>query len=176
MIITKSQPAQELGITRSAISKYCALGMPTRSDGRLDREVALRWVEGNILPTQHPTKGAAVAGRRLERPMPECLRILGVPLTVGGNVVCEAMASTLIGIVQNVPCQMATVAVAVAVGAGAGAPMRVAYALFGAAGYALAAYADREMEKCGVAWSRDEHFFIPLEPEGARSNGRRKGR
>ena len=98
-----------------------------------------------MLPTYHHGKGAQVAGRRLERPMPECLRILGVPLAVGGNIVNETMAATLIGMVQNVPCQMAAVAV------GMGAPMRVGYMLFGAAGVALAGYADREMEKCDAA-------------------------
>jgi hypothetical protein len=104
VIITKSQLAQELRVTRSAVSRYCERGMPTRSDGRLDREVALRWIEANVMPAYHHGKGAQVAGRRLERPMPECLRVLGVPLTEGGNVVNEAMAATLIAMVQNVPC------------------------------------------------------------------------
>ena len=61
MIITKTPLAQELDVTRAAVSRYVERGMPVRADGRLDREAALEWIERNIIPTHHQGKGAAVA-------------------------------------------------------------------------------------------------------------------
>src|SRR3954470_1936051 len=43
-ITTKSALAAELGITRGRVSQRVAAGLPVRSDGRLNREEAIRWV------------------------------------------------------------------------------------------------------------------------------------
>jgi hypothetical protein len=166
VIIMKSELAQELGVTRSAVSRYCERGLPVRGDGRLDREVALRWVERNVTPTYHHGKGAAVARERRERPMPACLRPFGGRLTTSDHDVHEAMASTLLAMVQNTPRQIAAVA------AGTGAPMKVVFALFHGAALGLAQYANNEMERCGITWSRPDALdpvplFPPVEPDWA---------
>src|SRR4051812_3452793 len=43
-VTTKSALAAELGITKGRVSQYVAAGMPVRSDGKLDRGAAIRWV------------------------------------------------------------------------------------------------------------------------------------
>ena len=47
-ITTKSALAAELGITKGRVSQYVKMGLPVRSDSKLDREVALHWIERNI--------------------------------------------------------------------------------------------------------------------------------
>jgi hypothetical protein len=42
--ITKTQLAKELGVSKARISQYVQRGMPVLSNGRLDRDVALRWI------------------------------------------------------------------------------------------------------------------------------------
>lgn len=44
MVITKGQLAELLGISRARISQFLREGLPTRSDGNLDRDEALKWI------------------------------------------------------------------------------------------------------------------------------------
>ena len=54
--ITKAEFARRIGVHRSRISHYLSMGMPVRSDGKLDPVEAERWVRQNILPPW-PTVG-----------------------------------------------------------------------------------------------------------------------
>jgi hypothetical protein len=57
-IVSKSQLAEHLQVTRSAVSNYVSLGLPVREDGKIDLEAALNWISANVVP-HHYTKGAA---------------------------------------------------------------------------------------------------------------------
>lgn len=73
--ISKAELARELGISRVRVNQYCTKGMPTRSDGKLDRERALKWISGAIIPSDRETdKGTVRAARLLkgETAQPEC--------------------------------------------------------------------------------------------------------
>jgi phage terminase Nu1 subunit (DNA packaging protein) len=48
MIVTKSELADELGVSRPRISQFVALGMPVRLDGRVDLQSACEWVLDNL--------------------------------------------------------------------------------------------------------------------------------
>ena len=47
-ITTKAALAAELGITKGRVSQYVKRGLPVWSDGKLDREQALRWIKSHI--------------------------------------------------------------------------------------------------------------------------------
>src|SRR3954468_8278988 len=57
-ITTKSALAAELGITTSRVSQYVNRGMPVRSDGKLNREQALRWLSEFTVGIVGKDKGA----------------------------------------------------------------------------------------------------------------------
>ncbi len=59
-VITKSQLAQELGVTRGAVTGYVRRGMPVDFNGELNRAEALAWIRGGVEP-HHADRGAAVA-------------------------------------------------------------------------------------------------------------------
>lgn len=48
MVITKSQLARELGISRQRVSQLVKRGLPTRSDGYVDLQAACEWVVANL--------------------------------------------------------------------------------------------------------------------------------
>ena len=48
MVVTKSQLADHLGVSRARVSQYIKMGMPEMADGRIHFEAALFWVRHNI--------------------------------------------------------------------------------------------------------------------------------
>lgn len=46
-VVSKAALAVELGISKARVSQYVKAGLPVRSDGRLDREAAVKWVADN---------------------------------------------------------------------------------------------------------------------------------
>src|SRR5918999_5382660 len=58
-VISKSQLAQELGVTRGAVTGYVRRGMPVEFDGKLNRAAALAWIRDHVEP-RHADRGAAV--------------------------------------------------------------------------------------------------------------------
>jgi phage terminase Nu1 subunit (DNA packaging protein) len=64
-VISKSQLAQELGVTRGAVTGYVRRGIPVRSDGKLNRAEALAWIRGRVEP-HHADRGAALAAEAPE--------------------------------------------------------------------------------------------------------------
>ena len=48
MVVTKSQLADYLGVTRGRVSQYIAQGMPVMLDGRVHFEATLHWIRRNI--------------------------------------------------------------------------------------------------------------------------------
>lgn len=66
-ITTKAALAAELRISKARVSQYVKAGMPVRSDGKLNREEALRLVSTNQLSQTYEDKGANRA-RKLEKP------------------------------------------------------------------------------------------------------------
>src|SRR5689334_13587042 len=71
-VISKSMLADELRVTRAAVSDYVKRGLPVRPDGKLNRAEAMAWIGRNILPN-HYGKGASRAGRP---PTPKCFAAL----------------------------------------------------------------------------------------------------
>jgi hypothetical protein len=50
-ILTKSELAEELTVTRGRVSQFISMGMPVRHDGRVDLEERCRWILDNLDPT-----------------------------------------------------------------------------------------------------------------------------
>lgn len=91
-VISKSQLADELGVSRARISQYLNEGLPTLSNGKLNREQALNWITGNIIPVDHETDRGTVRASRLlngAAAQPKCpewllpVRDCGNPLAKG---------------------------------------------------------------------------------------------
>jgi hypothetical protein len=49
-MVTKSEFARLLGVSRPTVSRYCKDGLPQLADGRLDEDAARAWVKANIRP------------------------------------------------------------------------------------------------------------------------------
>ena len=47
IVITKSELATQLGVSRPRVSQLIQLGLPVRTDGRIDYEAALGWLQAN---------------------------------------------------------------------------------------------------------------------------------
>ena len=64
-VVSKSQLAQSLEVTKARVSQYVARGMPVRSDGKIDYEAAVKWIAENVVPLNPlaADKGAKRAGR-----------------------------------------------------------------------------------------------------------------
>lgn len=62
-LITKSQLAALLDLSTARISQYVKLGLPVRSDGRLNLDQALNWIVANIPLSDDPNKGSAKAAQ-----------------------------------------------------------------------------------------------------------------
>src|ERR1700712_3203720 len=62
-ITTKSALAAELGITKSRVSQDVNRGLPIRSDGKLDRDQALNWLNQNQLGVIGEDRGATRAAQ-----------------------------------------------------------------------------------------------------------------
>jgi hypothetical protein len=60
-ILTKSQLAEELEVTRGRISQLISRGMPVPSDGRIDLEDACRWIANNLDPTNGESRLTGLA-------------------------------------------------------------------------------------------------------------------
>src|SRR5262245_60150301 len=58
-MVTKSEMARLLGVSRPTISRYCAAGMPQLADCRLDEDACRAWIKENVRPhvTDHGTGG-----------------------------------------------------------------------------------------------------------------------
>ena len=56
-IITKAALAAELGLSKARISQYAKNGLPIRSDGKLDRETAVKWLNSKRLNLTSGVKG-----------------------------------------------------------------------------------------------------------------------
>ena len=63
-VITKTQLAQQLGLTQARISQYLKSGMPERPDGKLDAVSALAWIESHVDRTGHRPAVSAAAPLR----------------------------------------------------------------------------------------------------------------
>lgn len=64
-IVTKSELADILLISRARISQFLKMGLPERDDGRIDLDAALHWVARNIEPDA--LGGASVVASELLR-------------------------------------------------------------------------------------------------------------
>ena len=115
-ITTKAALAAELRISKARVSQYVKAGMPVRSDGKLNREEALRWVSTNQLSQTYEDKGANRA-RKLEKP--QKLKASSGP-TIGNFEPEVAVARAIVGPAYTLIAQRAVEA---------GASIEVAYAV-----------------------------------------------
>lgn len=60
-LITKAALANLLNISSARVSQYAGLGLPVRSDGKLNLDDALKWIAANIPLSDDPNKGSAKA-------------------------------------------------------------------------------------------------------------------
>ena len=58
-MVTKSEFARLLDVSRPTVSRHCKDGMPQLADGRLDEDAARQWVKENVRPhvSDHGTGG-----------------------------------------------------------------------------------------------------------------------
>jgi len=115
-ITTKAALAAELKISKARVSQYVKAGLPVRSDGRLNREDALNWINRTQLSQTYEDKGV-VRARKLASDRP---RVMRNAFLVDGYEPEVAIARSIIG--------RAEVAVAESAVA-AGASIEIAYVL-----------------------------------------------
>jgi hypothetical protein len=60
-VITKAALAAELAISKARVSQYVAEGLPVRSDGKLDREAAVKWIAENHVDYAGQNRGVGRA-------------------------------------------------------------------------------------------------------------------
>lgn len=61
--ITKAEYAHRRGVSRQMVGKYCALGMPTASNGHIDVEKADSWIADNIDKHSEPGRSNLTEAR-----------------------------------------------------------------------------------------------------------------
>lgn len=115
-ITTKAALAAELKISKARVSQYVKAGLPVRSDGKLNREDALNWINRTQLSQTYEDKGV-VRARKLAADRP---RLMRNAIPVDGYDPEVALARDIIG--------SAEVAVAKSAIA-AGASIEMAYVL-----------------------------------------------
>lgn len=67
-ITTKAALAAELKISKARVSQYVKAGLPVRSDGKLNREEALNWINRTQLSQTYEDKGVVRARKLVDRP------------------------------------------------------------------------------------------------------------
>jgi hypothetical protein len=50
LLVTKSELAQELGVSRGRVSQLIARGLPVQPDGKINLELACHWTLGRVTP------------------------------------------------------------------------------------------------------------------------------
>ena len=121
-ITTKAALAAELKISKARVSQYVKAGLPVRSDGKLNREDALNWINRTQLSQTYEDKGV-VRARKLASDPPRVVRpkeIVPAPEQVDGYEPEVAIARSIIGSAEAVVAQSAVAA---------GASIELAYVL-----------------------------------------------
>ncbi|WP_267424902.1 hypothetical protein [Methylobacterium sp. GC_Met_2] len=67
-ITTKAALAAELRISKARVSQYVKAGLPVRSDGKLNREDALNWINRTQLSQTYEDKGVVRARKLVDKP------------------------------------------------------------------------------------------------------------
>ena len=119
-ITTKAALADELGVTRARVSQYVKAGLPVRSDGKLDRDEALNWLNRNVVGLNRGQDRGVNRAARLakpKKPQPLPVRPLAEPTAEldGVAIIAELVARSG--------------AIAARTAVEAGATMQIAYAL-----------------------------------------------
>lgn len=115
-ITTKAALAAELKISKARVSQYVKAGLPVRSDGKLNREDALNWINRTQLSQTYEDKGV-VRARKLASDPP---RVMRNAFLVDGFEPEVAVARSVIGSAETVVARSAIAA---------GASIEFAYAL-----------------------------------------------
>ncbi|WP_419829853.1 hypothetical protein [Methylobacterium sp.] len=121
-ITTKAALAAELKISKARVSQYVKAGLPVRSDGKLNREDALNWINRTQLSQTYEDKGV-VRARKLASDPPRVVRpvqIRAAPPDFDGYEPEVAIARSIIGSAEAVVAQSAVAA---------GASIELAYVL-----------------------------------------------
>lgn len=121
-VITKSQLADHLGITRGRVSQYLKMGLPVRTDGRVDLSAALNWIKSNV-DVSYRGGGAAEAvaktGRDEENPVDAAARlVIGLLFAAIPNIAAGAAREA--GVSPKVAEEIAAIAHRRAVDSGNG--------------------------------------------------------
>lgn len=135
-VTTEAELAAELKISEARVSQYVKAGMPVRSDGKMNREDALRWVSTNQLSQTYEDKGTNRA-RKLERPEK---RRASDKSMIGNYEPEMAVARAILGPTCTL---IARTAVEM------GAPIELAYALALRVASDLDDYGSRTLVRCG---------------------------
>ncbi|GJD36768.1 hypothetical protein [Methylobacterium aerolatum] len=115
-ITTKAALAAELKISKARVSQYVKAGMPVRSDGKLNREQALNWINRTQASQTVQDKGV-VRARQLA---PDRPRLLRSPPPLGAYEPEVEIARSIIGKAEAIVAQSAITT---------GASLEVAYVL-----------------------------------------------
>lgn len=111
-VISKAALAAELRVSKSRVSQYVTTGLPVRSDGKIDREVALDWIGQNLRSGSDHRKGPSRA-RDISPPRPV---LHSAASTEQARRVRTAMAKDVVWGVMSIACDLEL-------------PMRAVYAL-----------------------------------------------
>jgi phage terminase Nu1 subunit (DNA packaging protein) len=61
-IITKSELAKKLGVSKARVSQYVKMGLPVLADGKIDLSAALNWLNKNIVHAKPGEEDAIADG------------------------------------------------------------------------------------------------------------------
>lgn len=95
-ITTKAALAAELKISKARVSQYVKAGLPVRSDGKLNREDALNWINRTQLSQTYEDKGVVRARKLVETAKPlkptPTVSAPSYPLIASGEIGYDAHA------------------------------------------------------------------------------------
>jgi hypothetical protein len=83
-VIRKAELARELDLSRARISQMCKIGLPVRTDGKLNRAETVAWVTANVCSLRGGWWGELrkkARGGRQPAPMPEAAIVSGAELS-----------------------------------------------------------------------------------------------
>lgn len=146
-ITTKAALADELGVTRARVSQYVKAGLPVRSDGKLDRDEALNWLNRNVVGLNREQDRGVNRAARLAKPLKARMKPERYPPPPaedeldGLSIIAELVAQSG--------------AIAARTAAEAGATMQIAYAMDQAVCVHLWLLAEKLL---GIPRGGDPHF------------------
>ena len=147
-VTTKAALAAELGISKARVSQYVKRGLPVRSDGKLDREEAVKWVADSHADSGRERHGGVKRANAIaRRASPVKRKPLNPLVETEPNALGSVGVALLNGLAEMVARSGACAARAAL---DAGASTRTAYAVENLVAIRLGEEAESLLDEAGV--------------------------